>query len=670
MVHLSKYLFIAILFMSSTHATVSGIPSLDLEAKKISSNDIRAAKNLEDFYWSFRRQDTRSIKFNLARFKARKSKELKPYYELLKMGSRLHFKMKSKKITSCPKVDSRDNIWRSYTSLYKSKCEGHNVSAVFKAKALQGKSRDYFKNNFSLFSTYRNQKKLIRALKTWPRGDQQFVGNLLKDAVYKSKKLPHHSLLSYINIDPEFTLFIQKNRLFDKNSRRFITKEFTQLVKSFKSLYLKGKDDQAKEYLQNAISFYEQNSEHIDDSKAWLLFVTSGKKIARRDDFELAVDLFKLSEKTADEDQLFESKFQTLFSFYRDRELEKARSFIRNEELLDKFSLINSKLRFWIARIYEESKEYKKAKELYLEQIKTNPLSFYSILSLKNLRQLNPNYEVSLMVDAQEPNLNVSLQKELIKKATLFNIFELANTKTLSNFQAYDLRRLSANRFFKGLTSEESFKLKPYFLIRFFSGNQSHLHSFKVAYTNLNKGVIKLNNLVIKSLFPQKYRKRIQKAAPNIEDRVILSLIRQESAFNEKAKSVVGARGLMQIMPATGRQFKRNLKTKHLYSPQLNIKIGTKYLENLLRNYEGNLVFALAAYNAGPGNVRKWQKSIPFTQDVLTNVELIPFKETRKYVKLIYRNLFFYSLLDGSFDRLDFPINNSFQIALNDEAKH
>ncbi len=166
------------------------------------------------------------------------------------------------------------------------------------------------------------------------------------------------------------------------------------------------------------------------------------------------------------------------------------------------------------------------------------------------------------------------------------------------------------------------------------------------------------------ALFPDKFDKIVKQSNGGLDYRFILSLIRQESAFNKRAKSIVGARGLMQIMPRTGRQFVRSLKAKQLYKPSLNVKIGSKFLRSLLKRFEGNFIFALASYNAGIGNVSRWLRNIPFSSDMLANIEMIPFKETRNYVKLIYRNYFFYRYKDGNTASLDLPTNQTFNIPL------
>lgn len=99
---------------------------------------------------------------------------------------------------------------------------------------------------------------------------------------------------------------------------------------------------------------------------------------------------------------------------------------------------------------------------------------------------------------------------------------------------------------------------------------------------------------------------------------LIRAIIRTESAFDPMAVSRAGAQGLMQLMPALSRE----LGVKDPFDPRQNIMAGTKYLSALLADHNGNLALALASYNAGPGNVARYQ-GIP------------PFKETRHYVERI-----------------------------------
>ncbi len=137
----------------------------------------------------------------------------------------------------------------------------------------------------------------------------------------------------------------------------------------------------------------------------------------------------------------------------------------------------------------------------------------------------------------------------------------------------------------------------------------------------------------------------LQKPLQNqIDERLLLSLIRQESGFNANARSPVGAMGLMQIMPSTARRFERIKRYDRLFDPALNLKIGSKYFAGLIAQYGGDAELALAAYNAGPKRVDQWLVRFP-VKDRILFLDLIPFKETRDYVASIARNYFWYVTL-------------------------
>jgi len=138
--------------------------------------------------------------------------------------------------------------------------------------------------------------------------------------------------------------------------------------------------------------------------------------------------------------------------------------------------------------------------------------------------------------------------------------------------------------------------------------------------------------------FPVTYLSQVQSNADRqeLDPAIIFGLIRQESMLDQNARSAVGARGLMQIMPETGQQIARTLNEpwqaeSSLFNPDVNIKYGAFYYKQLLNRFNGHFALATAAYNAGPNRVSKWlpnDRSVP--ADVW--IETIPFKETRKYV--------------------------------------
>jgi soluble lytic murein transglycosylase len=141
--------------------------------------------------------------------------------------------------------------------------------------------------------------------------------------------------------------------------------------------------------------------------------------------------------------------------------------------------------------------------------------------------------------------------------------------------------------------------------------------------------------------FPLRYSSQIQLNAysVNLEPAVVFGLIRQESMLDPNAMSAVGARGLMQIMPETGKEIAGELNTpwqaaNSLFVPDINIRYGTYYFKRLLDKFDGHFALATAAYNAGPNRVNKW---LPTDRSLPTDVwvETIPFKETRKYVSAV-----------------------------------
>jgi soluble lytic murein transglycosylase len=152
-------------------------------------------------------------------------------------------------------------------------------------------------------------------------------------------------------------------------------------------------------------------------------------------------------------------------------------------------------------------------------------------------------------------------------------------------------------------------------------------------------------------LFPLLYWAEVQEAVrgTHLDPLLILGVIRQESAFNARAVSRSDARGLMQLLPATGRQVFQRLgmaafHAELLFDPQLNVRLGSHYLERLAAAHRGDLVLALAAYNAGPGRVQQWLQEFS-TDDVDEFIERIPFEETRSYIKNVLRNYSVYRRL-------------------------
>lgn len=138
----------------------------------------------------------------------------------------------------------------------------------------------------------------------------------------------------------------------------------------------------------------------------------------------------------------------------------------------------------------------------------------------------------------------------------------------------------------------------------------------------------------------------------NVDIDELRAIARRESAFYPYATSGVGARGLMQLMPATAKETSNKLGVKYkgkrsLYNVKTNIQLGSAYYASLLKQFNNNRVLATAAYNAGPHRVKRWLKATKGELDVMAFIEAIPFSETREYVQAVLSYRVIYQIRQG-----------------------
>lgn len=144
----------------------------------------------------------------------------------------------------------------------------------------------------------------------------------------------------------------------------------------------------------------------------------------------------------------------------------------------------------------------------------------------------------------------------------------------------------------------------------------------------------------VRMYYPVKYVEQIDEHSKErgLDPNLVRALILQESYYNPKAKSSVGATGLMQLMPPTAKEHAARMRipfaVSRLENPDVNVRLGTYHLKMLLNMFNGNTYLAVASYNAGQGNVMKWRRAAP-RKPIDEFLESIPFQETRNYVKRV-----------------------------------
>ena len=162
---------------------------------------------------------------------------------------------------------------------------------------------------------------------------------------------------------------------------------------------------------------------------------------------------------------------------------------------------------------------------------------------------------------------------------------------------------------------------------------------------NISKYIVTLTK------YKKEYSEYVSKYSQEygVEEDLIYALIKAESNFDANAISNKNAKGLMQLMYSTAEEIANKsgieLTEENILDPDTNINIGTKYISNLLEKYNC-IEVALAAYNAGSGNVDKWIKNGTIKSDG-SDIENIPYKETNTYVRKIMRDYKIYTQLEG-----------------------
>jgi len=191
-----------------------------------------------------------------------------------------------------------------------------------------------------------------------------------------------------------------------------------------------------------------------------------------------------------------------------------------------------------------------------------------------------------------------------------------------------------------------------YLLSRWEAASGKNRESISVSSRTSTKiGLAAAPQALLEGLYPRFYRDLVEQAAAEhgVDPYFVFAIIREESAFEPGAHSSADARGLMQIIPATGLGLAQqagltNFVQSDLFKPEVAIPLGVRYLASLLQRFNGDTRLAAAAYNGGQNSVDNWISITP-RSDMSLFVERIPFPETRNYVKTTDRSYRMYKLL-------------------------
>ena len=345
----------------------------------------------------------------------------------------------------------------------------------------------------------------------------------------------------------------------------------------------------------------------------------------------------RLSQSYSEKKEKDEEDFQECLNFYLNaKDIDLSKSI---KDFLVKYpkSILRFRAMFFMAESLNRTGNTKDASHYYQDIIEQIPLSFYAIVSSERLG-INLRDKIKsepILVDPDSFNLNYS-EKLSLERAK--NLLALHHEDEVG----IELEGLQRTRNYHN-------DLLLY-LAKFAEVSNQNLFSFREFNELIQR---KFNNLLqtdlIPLIFPERYSKEIHEQANllNVDPILVMSLMKQESGFKSSVLSSSGAIGLMQLMPTTAIETKKELVLRTLREPKVNIAVGSQYLATLLEKYHGNIPFALAAYNAGPHRVAKWRKDLKADVKMIEFIESIPFKETRDYVLAILRNRYWYQYRKG-----------------------
>lgn len=292
-----------------------------------------------------------------------------------------------------------------------------------------------------------------------------------------------------------------------------------------------------------------------------------------------------------------------------------------------RFPISVSRAKYWLGRSYKKANLLEEAKN-WFEQASNYSTTFYGQMSLL---ELHDDFSITLpefiALDANQ--IRDSLVSDTVARIGFY--LDYSGYKTL------------ARNFFKRAIKNSADQDNIYAIIALAEYNQDYILASQLARYATKFNIVTSANYPIIDNVKMK----------NKEKSLLHAIVKQESGFNTKAISKAGAIGYMQIMPNTAREIAKKLKISYskrklAQDPEYNIKLGSYYINYLMKKFDGSYVLSVASYNAGPSNVKKWMvrngdpRHFSDINNVINWVELIPFPETRNYVQRIIENAVIY----------------------------
>ena len=393
-----------------------------------------------------------------------------------------------------------------------------------------------------------------------------------------------------------------------------------------RAIWTDHQNDKAKKMIDQFIKTKKGN----DNQKSLAELVMGSILIEAKENKKALTHYEKaLNFKTTDQNQLENIQWAIVWNHYLLNHADKVSKF--SEQFIKKSNNPNfiAKLQFWNAKALVRAHKKEEAKTLFTKLVDSDNFGYYGILASAELG-------LPLTPLAQKNKTSQLIGNLDFDWLVFLGESDLAQ-KILKDIEG-DYK-----------TNAQREKIMPlYAKTKWYQGGMRQIYNFKPNARN------HLTEKFIDVIYPQAYKEIVSHNALkySIPEELIWSIIRQESAFVANERSWADAFGLMQLIPEKAEEFSKKYKIKYsefndLYNPETNIEMGAALLSELKEKYKGKFAQSVAAYNASEDVIHVWEKE-RFKGNYLEFIEMIPYEETRNYIKLVFRNFITYKRLSST----------------------
>lgn len=423
---------------------------------------------------------------------------------------------------------------------------------------------------------------------------------------------------------------------FKNKTREFATPYTNHAVQLARDIWTAGRVSEAKKILQNLLTQVSKSASL--DQVHWVL----GRMEQESGNFDTAIQFYRQAIKI-NEDKAFGMKLQWLIAWSlkgqgKDEEtLQELESLaeMAKKQMSDVYFY---KAQYWQSQILKKQGDEKKAKNILESIAEDNFFGYYGRLAALELGDLK------FFKTRSKEFRRYDAQADILENIRILKIID--EQSVISSY-------ISSEWWGLGRSKRRSYARKKEFAFYYhfgelFKQNQQFIEIFSY------QDKIDLYEDHPYFFFPYPYEKTMKHYSQSLDvpKELVYSLMRQESLFDPKARSPADAFGLLQLLPRVAKVYQKKMgiefeSPEDLYNPEVIIPLGVAHLEKLMSTYTRSMLLTAASYNAGTNPVNGWLRSKD-SSDVVEFVENIPYAETETYVKLVFRNLFFYSLFDSS----------------------